>query len=333
MTVREIADYFGVAPSTVSIVLNDRPGIRKEMREKITASLIENGYTIRKKKTEPIGSVLFIYYKSTDYLAARKDNTFTTYLTGIEEICAENQYGFSIANATADTIDQVLADAQSEHLGIIMLGTEYYDAPCDSFFRSSIPLVLLDAYFPEYPLNTVNMDNSHGVEQAISLLVENGHQKIGYLKSCIEFGCLRDRADRIYSAIRRHINDRPACVIPVSQRAELIQQEIQDYLDSGSPVPTAFIADNDIIAVSAMQTFQENGYRIPEDLSIIGYDDSEFCTIIRPHLTTVHANQREMARQAARRLFAMIESGPSDFIRISVGTSLISRNTVGPARL
>ncbi|MBR0397418.1 MAG: LacI family DNA-binding transcriptional regulator [Eubacterium sp.] len=332
MTIRQIADMFGVAPSTVSVVLNDRPGVRKEMREKITDALIENGYKIKKSESESKGSILFVYYKSTDYLAARKDNTLSTYLMGIEQTCTENHYSFSLTNASSETLDQVLASAQKEHKGVVILGTEYYENPSASFFNSNIPIVMLDAYFPECCLNTINMDNSYGVYEALTYLSEHRHRKIGYLKSRLEFGCLRDRANSIYDSMNTLSLGEPFCVIPVSQEAIQIQQEIQQYIDSGAEIPTAFIADNDIIAVSAMQTFQDNGFRIPDDISFIGFDDSDICTIIRPNLTTVRANLKEMARQSVLRLISLIESPPTGFIRIEVGTTLIKRHSVTDAK-
>ena len=332
MTIRQIAELYGVAPSTVSVVLNNRPGVRKEMRDKLEAALIENGYTIKNKKNEHKGSILFIYYKSTDYLAARKDNTLSSILLGLEEVCAQNNYSFALANATPDTIDQVLASASDEHKGIVFLGTEYYDQPGRCLLHAEIPLVILDAFLPEHPLNSVNMNNSYGIHQAISLLAENGHRQIGYLKSRLEFGCLRDRANCIYSSMHMLGLDSPCCVIPVSQESTVIQEEIRSWIDSGADVPTAFIADNDTIAVSSMQVLQEKGYRIPDDISIIGFDDSEICTIIQPHLTTLRANLKEMARQAAHRLVTMIEDRPGGYIQIEVGTELIQRQSVGQAK-
>ncbi|MDO5548259.1 MAG: LacI family DNA-binding transcriptional regulator [Eubacteriales bacterium] len=332
MTVRQIAEHFGVAPSTVSVVLNNRPGVRKELRSQIEDVLIKNGYTIKNNSSSTpakSGNILFIYYKSTDYLAARKDNTMASILSGIEEICHQNNFTFTLTNATPDTLDDILLSVSPEnHSGIILLGTEYYQNPSSSFFQTPVPLVVLDGFFPEYPLNTVNMDNSYGVHQAISHLIENGHTEIGYLKSSIEFGCLRDRAACIYSSLTQLGLSHPGCVIEVSQEPMVIQQEVAQYLDSLPSIPSAFVADNDIIAVSAIQVFQKKGFRVPEDISIIGFDDSNICTIVTPYLTTVKANLTEMARLATSRLIAMIQKPSPGFIRSTVGTALVQRESV-----
>ena len=330
MTIRQIAELYGVAPSTVSVVLNNRPGVRKELRSKIEATLIDNGYAIKNNSPSVrSGNILFLYYKSTDYLAARKDDTMSSILCGIQEECQKSNYTYTLMNANPDNLDEVLLSVSpSEYQGIIFLGTEYYQEPSDAFFKTTVPIVILDGFFPEHPLNTVNMDNSYGVHQAISYLVENGHSKIGYLKSSIEFGCLRDRSACIYSSFSKLGLSLPQHVIEVSQEPYIIQKEVKDYLDSHPTLPNAFIADNDIIAVSAMQVFQQNGYRIPEDISVIGFDDSNICTIVTPYLTTVKANLIEMARIATSRLISLIHNPSSDFIRSAVGTSLIKRQSV-----
>ncbi len=333
MTIRQIAESFGVAPSTVSVVLNNRPGVRSELRQKIQQVLVENGYQIRETKPQQ-GNLLFVYYKSTDYLAARKDDTVSSILSGIEEVCSEKRFTFSVTHASPATLDEILRSASADsHSGVILLGTEYYQEPTPAFFELSVPLVVLDGFFPEYPLNTINIDNSYGVHQALCLLAENDHPKIGYIKSSIEFGCLRDRTSCIYSSLARlGLPPRPEFVIEVSQESESIRHEVEDFLKSCPTIPSAFIADNDIIAVSAIQSLQQMGFRVPDDVSIIGFDDSTICTILTPYLTTVKANFNGMAKLATARLIEMIENpdSASTIIKSTVGTELIKRQSVAP---
>lgn len=334
MTIRQIAEFHGVVPSTVSLVLNDKPGVRKELRQKIQKTLIENGYSIRSANAQTQkGNLLFIYYKSTDYLAARKDNTISSILSGIEQVCEENKYTFNVATATADTLDDTLLSATPETAaGIILLGTEYFGEPGDIFFNLSVPLVVLDGFFPEYPLNTVNIDNSYGIHQAIKLLVDNGHTDIGYIKSNVEFGCLRDRTNCIYSSMKKLLDKEPACVIDVDQETDLIQKKMDTFIQNHQTIPSAFIADNDIIAISALQVLQKNGYHVPDDVSIIGFDGSDIGTIFSPYLTTVRTNMTEMAKLAALRVLELIENPSSGFIRSTVAATLVERQTVSPKK-
>lgn len=332
MTIRQIAEAFGVAPSTVSVVLNNRPGVRNELRQKIREALLANGYQIREAAAHQ-GSILFVYYTSTNYLAARKDDTMTQTLSGIEEVCAEKKYTLSIANASPASLDEILLTATPEVCsGVILLGTEYYQEPSRAFFSMSVPMVILDGFFPEYALNTVNIDNSYGIHEALKHLRENNHSRIGYIKSSIEFGCLRDRSNCIYSSLARlGLPPEPEYVIRVSQEPAKSRQEMDAFLQSCPAVPSAFIADNDIIAASAVQSLQYAGFRVPEDVSVIGFDDSSICTILTPYLSTIRADLRGMAKLAATRLIALIDSPEKQkIIKSTVGTELIKRQSVAP---
>lgn len=329
MTIRQIAEMMKVSPSTISVVLNNKPGVRQELREQIKNVLIENGYSI-KESPNSLGKILFVYYKSTNYLAARKDDTLMNTLNAIEDVCQKERYAFSLANATYQNIDSVFSKKNLTGVdGIILLGTEYYHEPKECFYKLPVPLVILDGFFPEYPINTVNIDNSYGVHQVLTHLLNKGHREIGYLKSAVEFGCLRDRKNCIHSSIERlglHLN--PDYIIEVSQETEKIQQEVTCFLNNKEKLPTAFIADNDIIGVSAIQAMQRKGLRIPEDISVAGFDDSSICTIFSPNLTTVKSDFGRMAEIATQRLIQMINTGDSGIVKSTVGTSFIPRQTV-----
>ena len=329
MTIREIAKSLNVSPSTISVVLNSKPGVRSELREKIKKILRENGYTIKEPNTIK-GTILFIYYKSTDYLAARNDDTLTKTLNAIEMVCSEQNYAFSLANATDQNLDELLSRKNLANIdGVILLGTEYFHEPKDSFFSLPVPIVVLDGYFPEYPITTVNIDNGYGVYKVVTHLREKGHRNIGYLKSSVEYGCLRDRKNCIFSSVERvGLTLDPQYIIKVSQESGKIQQEVLEFLERESRLPTAFIADNDIIAVSAIQAMQRKGVKVPEDISIVGFDDSNICTIFTPHLTTVKSDFKYMAELATRRLIQMIHSENPVIIKSTVETTFIERQTV-----
>ena len=87
-----------------------------------------------------------------------------------------------------------------------------------------------------------------------------------------------------------------------------------------------------MIAIASIQAFQRSGYKIPEDISIIGFDDSNICTIFPPHLTTVHTHMEEMARKATARLIDMIENEQNTFTQTTVGTYLVERQSVMPKK-
>ena len=333
MTIREIAASLGVSPSTVSVVLNKRPGVSSELRAQIEEELIANGYVIKDSK-EANGTFRFIYYKSTNYLAARKDGTLELTLEGLEQVCKEKNYSFSLVNANHKNLHTFFEPSSLSNIdGIILLGTEYYHHPLEEFLYSPVPFVILDGYFPEFPINAVNIDNSYGIHKALRYLVECGHDHIGYIRSSIEFGCLRDRKNCVYTSSEiMNLSLDKNFILEVSQEAPEIQKQVESFLKNKANLPTAFIADNDIIGIASIQAFQKLGYSVPDDISIIGFDDSNICTIFSPNLTTIKADFKRMAREATYRLINMIEKKEKDIIKSTVGTEFILRNTVAILR-
>ena len=99
-------------------------------------------------------------------------------------------------------------------------------------------------------------------------------------------------------------------------------------LSAGIRLPEALLADNDIIALGAMKAMQDHGIRIPEDVSIIGFDDLPFCSITTPSLTTIHVYKQEMGRTAVRRLLELIRNGDRFVTKSQICTEFVERGSV-----
>ena len=104
--------------------------------------------------------------------------------------------------------------------------------------------------------------------------------------------------------------------------------EMKEILSHDPVMPTAFFADNDIIALSAMRALKEKGYRIPEDISIIGIDDMPMCELMDPPLTTMHVPKHQMGVQAVKRLLEKINSNSREILTIEIRTSLVERQSI-----
>lgn len=340
MTIREIAAELGISPTSVSYVLNNKPGVRKELRDTITKRLLENGYTIREDefseskllKQTPCRmtrqTILFIYYISERYLFLRNNNVLTLYLNAIQEICDEQNCEVIIKSVNNDTLYETLSDL--DHVdGVILLGIELYER---LFFDRSIcskPLVLLDGYFPESPVDSINIDNYIGLYQAIKHLYEKGHRKIGHIKSCISYGCLPDRWQCFYNILEQFgLSFSSNYLIEVRMQADLLQEDVLHYLNHQTDVPTVFFADNDYMAVSAMAGFLQAGYSVPDDFSIIGFDNADISTLLKPNLTTIAFDFKGMAREALQRLFCLMENPKLPVVKSTIAPVFIERDSV-----
>jgi LacI family transcriptional regulator len=104
--------------------------------------------------------------------------------------------------------------------------------------------------------------------------------------------------------------------------------EMDRILQERPELPTAFFADNDIVALGAMKAFQKNGYRIPEDISLIGFDDLPFCIVSTPTLSTIRVFKQEMGQLAVRRLIELIRTDTKTKIKIQICNEFIERDSV-----
>lgn len=330
MKVREIAAVFGVAPSTVSLVLNGKPGVGDELRKSIEEKLIENGYTIKKEQEER-GTILFIYYISSRYLSNRKDNTFAMLLGGVQKVCKQKNYICSLIYAGHGELEEKIreADEKADIRGIVFLGTEYFHSPDKVLLGAKTPLVVLDGFFPDYPLNTVNIDNAYGIYEEVKYLKAKGHRTVGYLRCGLPYGCLQDRRNCVELVLRQMgLQLREEDIVEVTQDTEALEEEIGAYLDRQKQLPTAFIADNDLIGIMAVKTMQARGLRVPEDISVIGFDDAGLCQLSTPKLTTVRADFEKMGERAVYRLLRMMEEKDKCVEKLYIGTEFIERESV-----
>lgn len=335
MTVREIAALAGVSPSTVSFVINGRPGVSKQTREKLTLLLQQHGFSIKALADEdasPCGVVKFIRYSDSGDLAERNDDFITQVMEGIDSELRRFRYTMSVVYVNDKNLECVLADLKYEALaGVLFLGTEFDASRYQILKDLHVPIVSVDNCFRNYPINAVDMDNIDGAQRAIEYLHQMGHRHIGYLKGTMRTGSLRERCRGVEIALRA-FDLEPTPVIRLSPRVVAASEEMLAYLENEPELPTAFFADNDVLAAGALRALQQKGVRVPEDVSIIGFDDSMLASVVSPPLTTMHVHKREMGQCAVRRLIDVIKNNERHITKTSVGVDLVERETVAAPR-
>ena len=161
-------------------------------------------------------------------------------------------------------------------------------------------------------------------------LIEQGHREIGYIRGAYRINGFKVRGQGYQSAMRKYkLEVKNHYIITLSTTLNGAYQDMLAYLDKEPGLPTAFFVDNDMIALGAMKALQERGYKVPDDVSIIGFDDLPFSEISYPPLTTLRVPNKEMGRLAVRRLIDMIQN-PGEVVvtKTEVCTKFIERQTV-----
>lgn len=333
MNLKQIAQEANLSLSTVSLVLNNKPGVKQETRERVTELLAQNGYSIRSAQTAQDASaaprtLLFIRYRGSGCLMESKDDFFIQILDGVEGQARLSGFHLQILNADRSNLRDELANASRNAAGVILFATELELELFPVLHCCEVPLVVLDTPLPYESINTVSVENMDAMYQSVSYLHSIGHKKIGYLHSVELTGAIPEREAGYYAAMHKlGLEINPAYVHKLYLFADRTYDQMCRILADNPDLPTAFVSDNDVLAVGAMRAFRECGYRIPEDISIVGFDDSYICTITTPALTTIRSPKNALGRTAVKRVQEILDTGDRNIIKTRLCTSLVARDS------
>lgn len=336
MTIREIAREAGVAPSTVSLVLNGKPGVRRETRAKVALLLTANGYAIRQNGASPIaqGEIKFVRYQSREHESERTEDFFAALLNGAEYRARRAGFTLSITNVESAHFPQFLDGLRQPQsaAGIVLLASELEAEMAVLLTESVVPLVCLENRFTHLPLNNIAIDNEAGAYEACCYLYDLGHRRIGFLRGAVDIGGVAKR----YMGYRQAMDglDLPVpagSVVDIDLLFNKATEQMLAHLKRhAGDLPTAFLAGNDIIAAGCERALIQFGLRVPEDISIVGFDDGAMSTIVTPALTTMRVDRMRMGELAVERLLTMLQ-GDRSIVKANLGVTLVERASSGPA--
>lgn len=358
MKSKDIARILGISPATVSLALNNKPGISEETRKRIFDLIKENGGQIPSSalgsrdfgrqgeagENHPLemdrkllsgADVLnrhlqFVIYKKHGHVVS--DTPF--FSTLIEAVTREaGNYGYTLTITYVDEQKDSVASAAEQIVrtapaGILLLATEMKAQDVDAFKGCGVPLLLLDSQFDTQDIDTVCIDNRDGVYKAVDYLASLGYGEIGYLHSNVWINNFEQRLHHFRSCCRdRGLNLSEDHLFSLESSAEGAYRDMVRILSQNPSLPPALLADNDLIACGAIRALKEYGFRIPEDVAIVGFDDLPLCEIMDPPLTTVRVFNQGMGRAAVRRLLYIIGHPQEEIQKTYIGTKLVVRKS------
>ncbi len=334
VTARDVAKAAGVSPATVSLVFRNKPGVGNDTRERVFATARDLGFEYAvDEKPRKTSTLLLVIYKAHGRVVA-DTSFFESLVKGVSDATyAQGYHRLSISYfyAQQDREEQLAAIQTVKCAGIILLATEMRAGDVSQFERLGVPIVLLDNWFPTKHLDSVVIDNTRGAWAAVRYLANVGHKEIGYLHSSTEIRNFLERREGYLSAMHGMDMDvNPVHgIVGVGPTRESAYADMSAYLDRDPYLPTAFYADNDVIAISCIRALQDHGYRVPEDISILGFDDETGSAVCNPPLTTMRVPKASMGALAVRRLVAQIHGATGgEVIRIAVLPEIVQRKSV-----
>ncbi|ASN50844.1 LacI family DNA-binding transcriptional regulator [Sinomonas sp. R1AF57] len=332
-TLAEVARLAGVSAPTVSKVVNGRDDVAPETREKVLAALAKVGYSspAQRRVAAPGPDVVEVA------LDALTSAYTTDVLTGIldyaavagVEVMVSVTGGTPSAGLGPERRAQRMLD--QGRAGLIVVTSAFSEAQLSAFRRHGIPVVVIDPQNPP-PSDVVSVGatNWAGGKAAAEHLVALGHERIGYLGGPEGAECNQARLHGYMSVLMSHgIAVRPECIVHGKFRSEHGIEGLKRLL-SLPERPTAIFAASDSIAVGVLREARRQGIRVPEDLSLVGFDGTAQAEDAVPALTSVSQPLQKMGRSALRSVLRQAHGEPLDSHRVELATELVVRESTAP---
>ncbi len=326
-TIEDIAKKLNISKGTVSKSLNGAADVSETLRKTVLETAVELGYTRRPRKQEAKHLCLFIknmlYAEPSDFgydivIGFRKAAEPAGFLVSVVPLDDAIQTGF--------TYDAYML--KNNFAGAFFLGLSLSDPWLGQMQTSTTPAVLLDNYVKINPTTCyVGVDNNEGMELAISHLKQLGHRHIGFLSGTLGSYVNHVRHSAFFDALRKY--DLPEAhhlagnAVYVS---ECLQKHLPSLLQAGV---TAIICGHDLLAHAVMVHCQELGLRVPEDISIIGFDDLPICAYTTPALTSIRQDRTQIGKSAFYAVSSLLAGVPISTLLLH--TQLIVRQSTAAA--
>lgn len=330
MKLKDIAKIANVSPATVSLVLKNKQGVSQQKRESITKLLIENGYSIAEQNpANSTKNIRFLKYTKHGMLIDGNPNFITSIMDAVEFQTRSQNYNLLMTSFNSSQIDEVTKTLHEDPAdGVILLGTELDKDDLPFLHSITTPLVVVDNLLPTEDISCVTMQNRSSILQSVSYLYKLGHREIGYVANAYPSCNCSERFGAYKEALHVFgLTYQSDLVFSTNPTAEGAYQTMYHAIKNKIKLPSAIIANNDTIAIGCMKAFNEFGIRVPDDLSLIGFDNISFSSMSCPPLSTQSVSCTDMGIWAVRILTDKIKNSKSPSVKIQVGTELIVRES------
>ncbi|MCI0519096.1 MAG: LacI family transcriptional regulator [Chloroflexi bacterium] len=331
-TIHDVAKRAGVAPITVSRVINNSGYCSDDTRRRVEAAIAELGYvpnviarSLRSKRTNTLALVI------TDIT----NPFFTVVARGVEDTASDA--GFMVIYCNTDESVQeeekylnLLAQKQVD--GILLVPARSAARPVALIQARGLPVVILDRKVPHANADVVRSDSETGAHRLTQLLLDQGHKRIAILSGPHGVSTAEDRAAGFLRAMTEAGLGKNAAVM-FGAHTHASGYEMAQRVLAYSPRPTALFAGNNFIAFGAMKALREAGLSIPEDISLVAFDDLPPTLTVEPFITVAAQPAYEMGRIATHLMVDRLRGqAPQECQEILLPTEIVVRRSIGPAK-
>ncbi|MBP1045979.1 LacI family DNA-binding transcriptional regulator [Enterococcus sp. BWM-S5] len=334
-TIRDVAKQAGVSIATVSKVFNGYTDINLETKDKILKIAKELDYapnmaarTLSSKKQQTIALIL------NELNFTRKSTMPMEVLDGVYKYTEKSDYEFVFyATSTEKQLSKTFRQFCNEHniTGAVIQGLKMTDPYYQEIEETSLPTVLVDMSVKNPKVGTVSIDNQKAAFEAVNYLIEQGHESIGMINGSRDADVSILRETGYCQALKENAIPLKESYIQYANFEEDISYFITKNLLTTNKEITALFCASDVMAIGAMRAVKDMGIKVPEDLSIIGFDDIILASYVTPELTSVSQDMREIGFEAAKLLTEIIDGDDQNNNR-RIAHEIKHRQSVAPKK-
>lgn len=337
---KDIAAELGVSPATVSLALNNRPGINPGTKEKILS------YVRQKEKelwSEPLssskGKIMVLSYikngtimEHTERRQKMAPDRQGWLYREMASLSARQGYEMILRNFRENTqsLEQLLRECQKLSIkGIYIMAAEMQHSDIYPFQQLKIPIVAGDNLFYEEGIDSYLIDNREGITRGVSYLADKGHSHIVYLAETIDIFNFRERREAFLSEMaRKELGDASKRIWHLGARIDEIYNSMKLRLNAGIRGTTAFVLESSIVSMGVYKALKERQFRIPRDISLLGFDSLPPYNLLGTELTLIKGTHTKRHLAGVQHLIRHIEDENEEILKIYYRTRLQEGDSV-----
>jgi LacI family transcriptional regulator len=326
-TIKDIADKLGISPSTVSKGLNGAHDISEEMRKQVLDTAIELGYASKKIKSRKHLN-LCILINEMEYTSPEQFGY--DIILGFKQAAANSPWNIDVIQVDNDLMHSESYDSymiKNKYHGAIMLGFTMHSPWIISLSHTIIPTVTVDTHIPyNDKVGTVGSDSFEGISKAINHLVKLGHKNIAFLNGDKNSQVSRTRTEAFEASLRTNN-------LPINQDLikygyyvlDSAREYVHIFMEHNA---TAIVCASDLIASNVINELNRMNLHVPEDISVIGFDDIPIASRLTPKLTTIRQDRKNLGKSA----YILLDGLMNDvsISKMTLRAQFIERDSTGP---
>ena len=332
-TIADVAARAGVSKSAVSFALNDRPGVAADTRARILSAAADLGWqpstrarALSHSRAYALGLVL-----ARDPALLGTDPFFPAFIAGVEIELSPLEHALMLQVVGDDPSAEAghYARVASRVDGVFLTDLRFDDPRIAQCLELGLPAVTIGRADQPSPFPAVCLDDRAGVADAVRHLAELGHERIAHVagRQSLLHGARRRRA---WESAMRELALEPQLLEVADFTAAGGAAATRALLEAAEP-PTAIVYANDVMAIAGLAVANDLGLSLPDQLSIVGYDDSELAAHVHPSLTTVRSDAVGWGRAATRVLLGSLDSAQAD-VELAPASLVLRASTAAPSR-